>query len=353
MFKRMYISYSALIAFVVPVLQCCTVSEQERELPVCTGNESISSESQFNELMERMAMGLHSSFTFRSTGNTAHLVANSYWGDYSGTYSISNSGGKSTVTLNYPPYIRVLAAHRNPALESRLSDREKKALREAQRLIRNLKPANGDRFENLVNIHDHIIRKYETNYSASNFATEMLLNEEGDCWAHSRAFYLLAQMSDIPCHIVNGHAGGTEHSWNLVQMSNGEWYHLDTTWDDPITHGGDAGDTIKYHRYFLVCDHHMSQDHTWNRAPFPKSGTNHATYFVNRRLVFHNSADFWREARKAFYRGDFEFEGWISPYNEAEFRIELKKLLQEDNNLHSCGWIGPKSAEGSVRVLFN
>lgn len=331
----------------------CSSPAPELPKTIVSGNEIISSVSQFNALMERMAMGLNSSFSFRYSGNTAHLVANSYWGNYSGKYRISTSGGKSTVTLDYPPYIRVLAAHRNPALESLLSAPEKKALREAQRLVRHLKPANGDRFEHLVNIHDHIIRKYETNYSASAFATEMLLKEEGDCWAHSRAFYLLAQMSGIPCHIVNGHAGGAEHSWNLVQMGNGEWYHLDTTWDDPIIQGGDAGDTIKYHRYFLVCDYHMSQDHTWNKTPFPKSGTNHATYYVNRRLVFDNSADFWKEARKAFYRGDFEFEGWMSPYKEVEFRAEMKRILLEDNNMHSCGWVGPKSDEGSVRVLFN
>lgn len=121
----------------------------------------------------------------------------------------------------------------------------------------------------------------------------------------------------------------------------------------PLHVEGDAGDTIKYHRYFLVCDYHMSQNHTWNKAPFPKSETKHATYIVNRRLVFNNSADFWREARKEFHRGDFEFEGWISPYNEEEFRTEMKKLLLVDNNLRSCGWIGPKSGEGSVRVLFN
>ncbi len=66
----------------------------------------------------------------------------------------------------------------------------------------------------------------------------------------------------------------------------------------PLHVEGDAGDTIKYHRYFLVCDYHMSQNHTWNKAPFPKSETKHATYIVNRRLVFNNSADFWREARK-------------------------------------------------------
>lgn len=343
---------SLLLASTIAFTGCSTTVSESQIAPIST-NEHISAISQFNELMNRMAMNLIPSFSFSCAGSTAHMVTSSYWGDYSGTYRISNTGGKSTVTLDYPPYIRILAAHTNPSLENQLTSREKSALREAQRLTKKLRPSDGNRFEHLVNIHDYIVKEYKTDLQGSDFSTDLLLDESGACWAHSRAFYLLARMSGIPCHIINGHAGGMEHSWNLVQMGNGEWYHLDTTWDDPIVQGGDAGDTIKYHRYFLVCDYHMSQDHTWNKAPFPASGTKHATYFVNRRLVFSNSADFWREAKKSFYRGDFEFEGWMSPYNEVEFRAEMKRILQEDNNLHSCRWVGPKSAEGSVRVLFN
>ena len=333
---------------------CTTTAPTLRSDTAVSSNTSISSTAQFNELMQRMVMEMTPTFSFSYAGNIGQLVKNSLWGDYSGTYRTSrDADGKCVVALESPCYIKILAAYRNPALKERLNAREKRTLCEAERLVRKLRPSDGSRFDYLVNIHDYLTKECRADLQGSNCVTDMLLKECGACWAHSRTFYLLAQMSGLPCHIVNGHARGVEHSWNLVQMENGEWYHLDTTWDDPITRGEDAGDTIKYHRYFLVCDYHMSQDHTWNKAPFPKSGTKHATYFVNRRLVFNNSADFWREARKEFYRGDFEFEGWISPYNEEEFRTEMKKLLQEDNNLRSCRWIGPKSGEGSVRVLFN
>lgn len=343
---------SLLSASTIAFSGCSTTVPESQKVSIST-NEHISTISQFNELMDSMAMNLIPSFSFSCSGSTAHMVTSSYWGDYSGTYRISNTGGKSTVTLDYPPYIRILAAHTNPALENQLTSREKSALREAQRLTKKLRPSDGNRFEHLVNIHDYIVKEYKTDLQGSDFATDLLLDECGACWAHSRAFYLLARMGGIPCHIVNGHAGGTAHSWNIIQMNNGEWYHLDTTWDDPITRGGDAGDTIEYHRYFLVCDNHLSRTHSWNRTPFPKSGSNHVTYFVNRNLVFHNSADFWEAARNAFYRGKFEFEGWMSPFNENEFRAGMKKLLQEDDNMRSCGWIAPKGAEGSVRVLFN
>lgn len=351
--KTITLTFAGLLFSGSVFMGCSTPAPQAPVAPKSV-NTHISTVAQFNELMEQMAMNLIPSFSFHCSGNAVSLVTSSYWGDYSGTYKVSPAGGGQTnVTFDYAHYVHILAAHRNPALEATLSSREKSTLREAQRLVRKLRPSNGSRFDHIVNIHDWIVKEYKADLNGSDCVMDLLLDEHGACWAHSRAFYLLAQMSGIPCHIVNGHAGGAEHSWNLVQMDNGEWYHVDTTWDDPITRGADAGDTIEYHRYFLFCDFHMGQDHSWNRTPFPKSGHNHAQYFHKRRLVFNNSADFWKAAKMAFYNGNFEYEGWITPFNEEEFRAEMKKTMDGDSNMTSCGWIGPKAAEGSVRVLFN
>lgn len=354
MFSKSTTLSFASVFFIGGLVVSCSGPETKPPVVTKSVNTRVSTVAQFNELMEHMAMNFVSSFSFHCTGSAATMVTHSLWGDYSGTYKIASAaGGMSKVTLDYPHYVHILAAHRNPAYEEKLSDREKSTLREAQRLVRKLRPSGGDRFEHIVNIHDYIVKEYKADLEGPDCVMDLLLDEHGACWAHSRAFWLLAQMSGIPCHIVNGHAGGGEHSWNLVQMDNGEWYHMDTTWDDPITRGADAGDTIEYHRYFLLCDYHMGLDHSWNHAPFPKSGHHHAQYFVNRHLVFNSCADFWNAAKRAYYSGKFEYEGWITPFNEDEFRAEMKKTLEGDSNMTSCGWIGPKAAEGSVRVLFN
>lgn len=348
------LAFSAILLAGIFAPSCSPIAPHLRSDTAVASNTSISSVAQFNELMEKMAMNLTPTFSFSYAGNAGQLVKNSLWGDYSGTYRTSrDASGKCVVALEYPCYVKILAAYRNPALESKLNAREKSTLSEAKRLVRKLRPSNGTRFDYLVNIHDYLTKECKADLQGSDCATELLLNEHGACWAHSRAFYLLAQMAGIPCHIVNGHAGGAEHSWNMIQMENGEWYHIDTTWDDPITRGADAGDTIEYHRYFLMCDYHMGKDHSWNHTPFPASGHQHATYYVNKHLVFDNSADFWREAKKAYYSGKFEYEGWMTNFNEDEFRAEMKKMMKDDAHMTSCGWIGPKEKEGSVRVLFN
>lgn len=46
---------------------------------------------------------------------------------------------------------------------------------------------------------------------------------------------------------VSGEAGNEQHIWNTV-MLDGQWYHVDVTWDDPI------GSSFEYtdHAYFNI-----------------------------------------------------------------------------------------------------
>ncbi len=52
------------------------------------------------------------------------------------------------------------------------------------------------------------------------------------CQGYSLAFKLLCNMAGIEC----GYASSDEinHIWNVVEY-NGEYYHIDVTWDDPVT----------------------------------------------------------------------------------------------------------------------
>jgi len=54
----------------------------------------------------------------------------------------------------------------------------------------------------------------------------------GVCEAYARTFQLLLNYYGINNVFVTGEAGGEKHSWNLVQLDNGEWYWYDLTWDD-------------------------------------------------------------------------------------------------------------------------
>ena len=61
------------------------------------------------------------------------------------------------------------------------------------------------------------------------------------------------EIAGIPCEYVSGYATGG-HAWNLVEI-DGEWYHVDTTWDDPIPN---REGYVRYD-YFLKSDSYMRQ----------------------------------------------------------------------------------------------
>jgi len=75
-------------------------------------------------------------------------------------------------------------------------------------------------------------------------------------------------MLGIECLTVNGiyTATGEEHAWNMVRI-DGEWYCVDTTWDDPI--GGFQTNAMK-HRYFNVTTEFMLETrHQWDESLTP------------------------------------------------------------------------------------
>lgn len=49
-------------------------------------------------------------------------------------------------------------------------------------------------------------------------------------------------------NLTNYKIANDEHTWNVVQI-NGNWYHIDLTWDDPITN---TGEHIIQYDYFLI-----------------------------------------------------------------------------------------------------
>ena len=64
------------------------------------------------------------------------------------------------------------------------------------------------------------------------------------CEGYAEAFKLLCDREGLPCITVVGTGNGGAHKWNMVQMEDGEWYTLDSTWDDQTSY--------IYYSYFLI-----------------------------------------------------------------------------------------------------
>lgn len=56
-----------------------------------------------------------------------------------------------------------------------------------------------------------------------------LKNREVVCEGYARLFDHMCKLSGLETIYVTGMAGGDNHAWNMIQISN-NWYHVDTTW---------------------------------------------------------------------------------------------------------------------------
>ncbi|MBQ8303559.1 MAG: hypothetical protein IJX79_01215, partial [Clostridia bacterium] len=80
------------------------------------------------------------------------------------------------------------------------------------------------------------------------------------CEGYARTMKYLCRKLGIECLIVTGTSKNEQHMWNMVRLDD-EWYHIDSTWNDP---GLDEKDNPKtpLHPYFNVTDEVILKDHT-------------------------------------------------------------------------------------------
>lgn len=129
--------------------------------------------------------------------------------------------------------------------------------------------------EKIKIIHDFIIdnteydklkyeNKEDTTYK-SNTAYGVLIEGYGTCNGYADAMAIFLDKLNI----INYKISNNEHIWNLVFL-DGEWYHLDLTWDDPISDININRDT-----YFLITTETLEKindgTHTYNKQIYKEA----------------------------------------------------------------------------------
>lgn len=104
----------------------------------------------------------------------------------------------------------------------------------AMQNVKNEASFQGDRFEKVREIHEYVCQKTEYAFTETSeyCAYGALVEGKAVCQGYALAFKFLCDKENIPCLAIGGRAGGSSHMWNAVQMEDGAWYAVDTTWDD-------------------------------------------------------------------------------------------------------------------------
>ncbi len=109
-----------------------------------------------------------------------------------------------------------------------------------------------------------------------------LIEGRAVCQGYSDSFKIVCDYYNIPCICINGSSDGVGHMWNAVQMDDGVWYLLDSTWNDQTSR--------IYYDFFLVGTQTkntyfggetFSAEHV-NDAGFPLPNLNYASVAYDR-----------------------------------------------------------------------
>lgn len=142
-------------------------------------------------------------------------------------------------------------------------------------------------------LHDYLINncKYDSSTTVvADLPREVftaygaLINKSAVCQGYALAFDKLLKAANIETQIVVGDAKNQEgsgyisHAWNLIKL-DGEYYHVDTTWNDPVI--ADGSDILRY-SYFNVTDEQLLKNHKWERNNYPDAnGTKYSFENLN------------------------------------------------------------------------
>lgn len=126
-------------------------------------------------------------------------------------------------------------------------------------------------YEKVKFVNDHIVKNtmYSDQAIASPHSAYAVAYEgRGVCQGYALFAQKLLTAMGMESIYMTGDVYTGGHAWNLVKVDS-QWYHLDTTWNDPLP---DRGNGVRY-QYFLVNDQDMRKDHTWEAQDYPKAAS--------------------------------------------------------------------------------
>ncbi len=178
----------------------------------------------------------------------------------------------------------------------------------ADEILNNLITPNMSDLDKEIAIHDYLVinTRYDIEDVQKNTIPNeahnpfgVLINGIGVCDGFSSSMHLLLNKAGVSCKNISGEGFSfsqvESHAWNQV-MIDGQYYHVDATWDDPIPdesvlgedsngnsnndsnyenlknatldQSGISGRNTISHEYFNISDNQIMADHNWDKNRF-------------------------------------------------------------------------------------
>lgn len=193
-------------------------------------------------------------------------------------------------------------------------------------------PKMGD-YEKEMVIHDYLVNavRYDTTSLLPPSAYTIygaLIENEAVCHGYAESFRYMAYLAGLESEIVLGEAlsGSGQrigHAWNMVTIE-GETYHVDVTWDDPLMKDGSQ---VLSYSYFNLTDEAIAQDHFWERREYDTCSATAFNYYVYNRQVVYSKSQLKSYMQDAFDAGVEAFS--VKLIGESLTTSDVKNILSQ------------------------
>lgn len=149
---------------------------------------------------------------------------------------------------------------------------------ESKSILKNLITDSMSDYEKLVKIYEYIT--YTVEYDHYTHADRPRVSYSGYgalkyhlavCEGYAELTKIMLDIAGVESIVIAGidEKSGVPHAWNLVKI-NGNYYHIDATWDATATIGTEGTKT-----YFLKSDNFMEKIRSWNTSKYPAAPKNY------------------------------------------------------------------------------
>ena len=239
---------------------------------------------------------------------------------YSVTFTYKYYADSSTVEM-VPQYLfskSKLKEHRQ-AMESRV----KKLAHQAK----NLDEKGKELF-----IHDFIVNHVKYDKLKKEYSHEIigaLGNGVAVCEGMAKAVKVLCDELDIWCIIAVSEANPEKgikyrHAWNVIRI-NGQYYHLDVTFDNTLSKDG----TVRYD-YVNLSDRQIFRDHEPVIWKVPACNDNDGFYYKEKKLSWTTTDEVRNRAKQAVKKGKVLLFHWRGGYLTKEILGQLMELFRQE-----------------------
>lgn len=153
----------------------------------------------------------------------------------------------------------------------------------------------------------------------------------GVCESYAKAMKYLLDGVGMDSFLVIGDSKGENHAWNMVMIED-EYYHIDPTWDDPIT---DDGSNILRYNYFNLDDYKISKTHDWDKERYPTANGNKYNYFSYNNLIVFGEEDLKNKLKDTLFKNETSLLIKVKDYSQIDHSINdiIEKIAYENYEL--------------------